>query len=80
LLHRPFKKSAEKFTEDGDTRIQLLIQHCTAKARAVIKSFRMLDGMLGYEKANELHKERFKEKYVVSKAWIDKLSYRRLLD
>ena len=35
----------------------------------------MLNGMQGYEKAKELLREQLGEKYVVSKAWIDKLPY-----
>ena len=67
--------SVEKFTEDGDIRLQLLIQHCTGKAREAIKSCGMLNGIQGYEKAKELLKKQVEEKYVVSKASIDKLSY-----
>ena len=79
LNYRQFKKtianSVEKFTEDGDIRLQLLIQHCTGKAREAIKSCGMLNGIQGYEKAKELLKKQVGEKYVVPKASIDKLSY-----
>ena len=75
LFMKTIENSVEKYTEDGDIRLQLLIQHCTGKAREAIKSCGMLNGMQGYGKAKELLKERFREKYVVSKAWIDKLSY-----
>ena len=49
--------SVEKFTEDGDVRLQLLIQHCTGKAREAIKGCGMLNGLQGYEKAKELLKK-----------------------
>ena len=75
LFMKTIENSVEKFTEDGDKRLQLLIQHCTGKAREAIKSCGMLNGMQGYEKAKELVRKRFGEKYLVSKAWIDKLSY-----
>ena len=75
LFMKTIENSVEKYTEDGDIRLQLLIQHCTGKGREAIKSCGMLNGMQGYEKAKELLKERFGEKYVVSKPWIDKLSY-----
>ena len=75
LFMKTFENSVETSTEDGDIRLQLLIQHCTGKAREAIKSCRMLNGMQGYEKAKELLKKRFGEKYLVSKSWIDKLSY-----
>ena len=75
LFMKTIENSVEKFTEDGDIRLQLLIQHCTGKAREAIKSCGMFNGMQGYEKAKELLKKRFGEKYLVSKAWIDKLSY-----
>ena len=70
---KTIENSVEKFTEDGDIRLQLLIQHCTGKAREAIKSCGMLNGMQGYEKAKELLRQRFGEKHIVSKAWIDKL-------
>lgn len=75
LFMKTIENSVEKFTEDGVIRLQLLIQHCAGKAREAIKSCGMLNGMQGYEKAKELLKKRFGEKYLVSKAWIDKLSY-----
>ena len=66
---KTIENSVEKFTEDGDIRLRLLIQHCTGQAREAIKSCGMLNGMQGYEKAKELLKKRFGEKYLVSKAW-----------
>ncbi|XP_068696902.1 uncharacterized protein [Montipora foliosa] len=53
LFMKTIENSVEKFTEDGDIRLQLLIQHCTGKAREAIKSCGMLNGMQGYEKAKE---------------------------
>ena len=79
LNYRQFMKtianSVETFPEDGDIRLQLLIKHCTGKAREAIKSCGMLNGIQGYEKAKELLKKQVGEKYVVPKASIDKLSY-----
>ncbi|XP_067030834.1 uncharacterized protein [Acropora muricata] len=75
LFMKTIENSVGKFTEDWDIRLQLLIHHCTGKAREANKSCGMLNGMQGYEKAKELLKKRFGEKYLVSKAWIDKLSY-----
>ena len=38
LFMKTIENSVEKFTEDGVIRLQLLIQHCTGKAREAIKS------------------------------------------
>lgn len=72
---KTIENSVEKFTDVWDIRPQLLIQHCTGKAREAIKSCGMLNGMQGYEKAKGLLKKRFGERYLVSKTWINKLSY-----
>ena len=49
LFMKTIENSVEKFTEDGDIRLKLLIQHCTGIAREAIKSCGMLNGMQGYE-------------------------------
>ena len=45
LFMKTIENSVETFTEDGDIRLQLLIQHCTGKAREAVKSCGMLNGM-----------------------------------
>ena len=42
LFIKTIENSEEKFTEDGDIRLQLLIQYCTGKAREAIKSWECL--------------------------------------
>ena len=74
LFMKTFENSVEKCTEDYSLRLQLLIQYCTGKAKETIKCCGMMSGKDGYVKAKKLLEERFGEKYVVSNAWIEKLS------
>ena len=74
LFLKTFENSVEKCTEDDSLRLQLLIQYCTGKAKETIKCCGMMSGKDGYVKAKKLLEERFGEKYVVSNAWIEKLS------
>ena len=71
---KTFENSVEKCTEDYSLRLQLLIQYCTEKAKETIKCCGMMSGKDGYVKAKKLLEERSGEKYVVSNAWIEKLS------
>ena len=64
----------EKCTKDDSLRLQLLIKYCTGKAKEPIKRCGMMSGKDGYVKAKKLLEECFGEKYVVSNAWIEKLS------
>ena len=52
----------------------MLIKYCTGKAKETIKCCGMISGKDGYVKAKKLLEECFGEKYVVSNAWIEKLS------
>ena len=74
LFVKTFENSVEKCTEDDNVRLQLLIQYCTGKAKETIKCCGMMSGKDGYSKAKKLLEERFGERYVVSNAWIEKLS------
>ena len=74
LFMKTFENSVEKCTADDSLRLQLLIQYCTGKAKETIKCCGMMSGKDGYVKAKKLLEERFREKYVVSNAWIEKLS------
>ena len=74
LFMKTFENSVEKCTEDDCLRLQLLIQYCTGKAKETIKCCGMMSGKDGYVKAKKFLEERFGEKYVVSNAWIEKLS------
>ena len=74
LFMKTSENGVEKCTEDYSLRLQLLIQYCTGKAKQTIKCYGMMSGKDGYVKAKKLLEERFGEKYVVSNAWIEKLS------
>ena len=50
------------------------MQYCTGKAKETVKCCGMMSGKDGYSKAKKVLEERFGEKYVVSNAWIEKLS------
>ena len=52
----------------------MLIKYCSGKAKETIKSCGIMSGKDGYVKVKKLLKERFGEKYMVSNAWIEKLS------
>ena len=74
LFMKTFENSVKKCIEDDSLRLQLLIQYCTGNAKETIKCCGMMSGKDGYVKAKKLLEERFREKYVVSNAWIEKLS------
>ena len=74
LFMKTFEISVEKCTEDDSLRLQLLIQYCTGKAKETIKCCGMMSGKDGHVKAKKRLEEHFREKYVVSNAWIEKLS------
>ena len=74
LFVKTFENSVEKCTEDDSLRLQLFIQSCTGKAKKTIKCCGMMSGKDGYIKAKKLLEEHFGEKYMVSNAWIEKLS------
>ena len=52
----------------------MLIPYCTGKAKETIKCCGMMSGKDGYVKAKKLLEEHFRETYVVSNAWNEKLS------
>ena len=66
LFMKTFENSVEKYTDDDNMRLQLLIQYCTGKLKETIRSCRMMNGRDGYLKAKKLLEERFGEKYDVS--------------
>ena len=59
LFMRSFENSVKKDTDDKSRRLQLLIQHCSGKAKKVIESCVLLEPDEGYEEAKNLLAERF---------------------
>ena len=73
LFMRSFENSVEKDT-DEKSRLQLLIQYCSGKAKKVIESCVLLEPDEGYEEAKKLLAERFGDKFKVTNSWIRKVS------
>ena len=69
---RSFENSVEKATDDKSRRLQLLIQYCSGKAGKVIESCVLLKPNEGYEEAEKLLAERFRDKFKVTNSWIQK--------
>ena len=68
---KTFEDSVETCSEDGSLRLQLLIQYRTGKSTECCGMMSAKDDNV---KAKKPLEERFGEKYVVSNAWIEKLS------
>ena len=60
-------------TEDSATRLQLLIQHCSRKAKEAIESCVILPVGKGYITAKNTMKENFGKPHIIAKAHIKKL-------
>ena len=69
---RNFETCLEDHT-DGSRSLQLLIQHCTGKAREAIESCVNLPVSEGYESAKKTLKENFGLPRVIAKAHLKKL-------
>ena len=69
---RNFETCLEDHT-DGSRSLQLLIQHCTGKAREAIESCVNLPVSEGYESAKKTLKENFGLPHVIAKAHLKKL-------
>ena len=74
IFMKNFENQVEKDTDDNGRRLQLLIQHCSGKAKKVIESCILLSEEEGYKEAKRLLEERFGSKYMVSSSWINKVS------
>ena len=74
LFITSFENNVHKYTKDNSERLQLLIQHCSGKARELIMSCGMMNADEGYAKARKLLEERFGDKYKVTNAWIRRVS------
>ena len=68
-----FETCLEKDNPDGATRLQLLIQHCTGKAKEAIVSCLNLPAEQGYMTAKNTLKENFGKPHIIAKANIRKL-------
>ena len=74
LFITSFENNVHKYTKDNSERLQLLIQHCSGKARELIMSCGMMNADEGYTKVRKLLEERFGDKYKVTNAWIRRVS------
>ena len=68
-----FETCLEKDNPDSATRLQLLIQHCSGKAKEAIESCVNLPAGQGYRTAKNTLKENFGKPHIIAKAHIKKL-------
>ncbi|XP_064637074.1 uncharacterized protein LOC135493581 [Lineus longissimus] len=57
-----------------DTKLMQLLQYCRGNARQVIECCTMMDSSQGYVRARAILKERFGNEFVITKAWLDRVS------
>ena len=72
FIHK-FETCLEKDNPDSATRLQLLIQHCSGKAKEAIESCVNLPVGRGYITAKNTLKENFGKPHIIAKAHIKKL-------
>ena len=58
----------------ASAKLSHLLQYCTGKARKVIQCCAVIEPDVGYAKAKSLLKQRFGNDYVISEAWINKVT------
>ena len=68
-----FETCLEKDNPDNSRRLQLLIQHCTGKAREAVESCVNLPEEYGYQAAKETLRENFGKPHIIAQAYIRKL-------
>ena len=68
-----FETCLEKDNPDNSRRLQLLIQHCTGKAREAVESCVNLPEEYGYQAAKENLRENFGKPHIIAQAYIRKL-------
>ena len=67
---RAFQNSVERVCNDDISRLTRLLQYCRGKAKRVIQCCTVMEPKLGYQKAQQLLKDRFGNSYVIAEAWI----------
>ena len=70
---RAFQNSVERVCNDDISRLTRLLQYRTGKAKRVIQCCTVMEPNLGYQKAQQLLKDRFSNSYVIAEAWINKI-------
>ena len=68
-----FETCLEKDNPDNSRKLQLLIQHCTGKAREAVESCVNLPEEYGYQAAKETLRENFGKPHIIAQAYIKKL-------
>ena len=74
IFMQKIENNVEKDTNDYSSRLQLLIQFCTGKARRLMESCILLEPQEGYWTAKRMLAARFGDVFKVSKSWVDKVS------
>ena len=65
-----FETCLDKDNPDNSRRLQLLIQHCTGKAREAVESCVNLPEEYGYQAAKETLRENFGKPHIIAQAYI----------
>jgi len=76
---RFFENSVERVTKDSVSRLTRLLQYCTGKAKKVVQCCAVMEPNEGYARARALLKERFGDSYVITEAWLSKVTEGRML-
>ena len=71
---RLFETTVERNTVDSCARLARLLQYCSGRAKQVISCCAMMDPDEGFRKAKELLKNRFGNNFLVSEAWVKKVT------
>ena len=71
---RMFDNSVEKDTVNSSSKLSLLLQYTSGRARAVIRCCDLMNPDMGYRRARELLQERFGNSFIITETWIDQVT------
>ena len=80
LFIRAFDNNVGCLSVDDSKKLTRLLYYCRGKALRVIQCCASMDPKVGYAKARKLLEERFGNKYVVTEAWVAKVTGGPVLD
>lgn len=76
---RAFENSVDREQIDDGIKLSRLMRYCTGKARRVIESCSVREPTEGYYQARKLLKDRFGNDFVISQAWVEKITNRSIV-
>ena len=71
---RMFDNSVEKDTVNSSSKLSLLLQYTSGRARAVIRCCDLMNPDMGYRRARELLQEQFGNSFIITETWIDQVT------